>query len=36
MFSFMAPLVLGLSGRLPVEMIFTAIAAQNVANVDVR
>jgi uncharacterized membrane protein YccC len=36
MASFMAPLALGLSGRLPVEMIFTAMAAQNVANVDVR
>lgn len=34
--SFMAPLALGLSGRLPVEMIFAAMAAQNVANVDVR
>ena len=34
--SFMAPLAVGLSGRLPVEMIFTAIAAQNVAIVDVR
>jgi uncharacterized membrane protein YccC len=36
MLSFMAPLAVGLSGRLPVEMIFTAIAAQNVAIVDVR
>jgi uncharacterized membrane protein YccC len=36
MASFMAPLALGLSGRLPVEMIFTAMAAQNLANVDVR
>jgi len=36
MASFMAPLALGLSGRLPVEMIFAAMAAQNVANVDVR
>ena len=34
--SFMAPLAVGLSGRLPVEMVFTAIAAQNVAIVDVR
>ena len=34
--SFMAPLALGLSGKLPVEMIFAAMAAQNVANVDVR
>jgi uncharacterized membrane protein YccC len=36
MASFMAPLALGLSGRLPVEMIFTAMAAQNLAIVDVR
>ncbi len=36
MASFMAPLALGLSGKLPVEMIFAAMAAQNVANVDVR
>ena len=36
MASFMAPLALGLTGRLPVEMIFAAMAAQNVANVDVR
>jgi len=36
MASFMAPLALGLSGRLPVEMIFAAIAAQNLAIVDVR
>lgn len=36
MLSFMAPLAVGLSGRLPVEMIFMAIAAQNVAIVDVR
>ncbi len=36
MASFMAPLALGLSGRLPVEMIFAAIAAQNLAMVDVR
>ncbi|HZZ17737.1 MAG TPA: FUSC family protein [Opitutaceae bacterium] len=36
MASFMAPLALGLSGRLPVEMIFAAMAAQNLANVDVR
>lgn len=36
MLSFMAPLVLGLTGRLPVEMIFAAMAAQNVANADVR
>lgn len=36
MASFMAPLALGMSGRLPVEMIFAAMAAQNVANVDVR
>lgn len=36
MVSFMAPLALGVSGWLPVNMIFAAIAAQNVANVDVR
>jgi uncharacterized membrane protein YccC len=36
MASFMAPLALGLSGRLPVEMIFAAMAAQNLAIVDVR
>ncbi len=36
MLSFMAPLALSLTGRLPVEMIFMAIAAQNVAIVDVR
>lgn len=36
MASFMAPLALGLAGRLPVEMVFAAMAAQNVANVDVR
>ena len=36
MASFMAPLALGLSGRLPVEMVFAAMVAQNVANVDVR
>jgi uncharacterized membrane protein YccC len=36
MASFMAPMLLGLTGRLPFEMIFAAIAAQNLANVDVR
>jgi uncharacterized membrane protein YccC len=36
MLSFMAPLAVGLTGRLPFELIFTAIAAQNVAIVDVR
>jgi uncharacterized membrane protein YccC len=36
MLSFMAPLAVGLTGKLPFEMIFTAIAAQNVAIVDVR
>jgi uncharacterized membrane protein YccC len=36
MASFMAPLALGLSGRLPVEMIYAAMAAQNLAIVDVR
>ncbi len=36
MLSFMAPLALGISGRLPVELIFAAIAAQNIALVDVK
>lgn len=36
MLSFMAPLLLSLNGRLPVEVAFAAVAAQSIANVDVR
>jgi uncharacterized membrane protein YccC len=36
MASFMAPFAIGLSGRHTVEMIFAALAAQVLANVDVR
>ena len=36
MASFMAPFAIGLSGRHLVEMIFAALAAQVLANVDVR
>jgi len=35
-FAFMVPLLLAVAGRLPVEMIFAAVAAQNIALVDVR
>ncbi|MGH7996211.1 MAG: hypothetical protein ACREFX_07660, partial [Opitutaceae bacterium] len=35
MASFMAPLALGISGRLPVDMIYAAIGAQVIANVNV-
>jgi len=34
--AFMAPLLLALAGRLPVEITFAAIAAQSIALVDVR
>jgi len=34
--AFMAPLLLALAGRLPVEITFSAIAAQSIALVDVR
>jgi Fusaric acid resistance protein-like/FUSC-like inner membrane protein yccS len=34
--AFMAPLMLALAGRLPVEVTFAAVAAQSVALVDVR
>ena len=36
MIAFMAPLLLALTGRLPVEVTFAAIAAQSIALVDVR
>ena len=36
MLSFMAPLLLSLDGRLPVEVVFAGLAAQSIANVDVR
>jgi len=36
MLSFMAPLLLSFYGRLPVEIAFAALAAQSIANVDVR
>ena len=34
MLSFMAPLLLSMEGRLPVEIVFAALAAQSIANVD--
>ena len=35
-FAFMVPLLLAVAGRLPVEMIFAAVAAQSISLVDVR
>jgi uncharacterized membrane protein YccC len=34
--AFMAPLLLALTGKLPVEVVFAAVAAQGIALVDVR
>lgn len=36
MASFVAPLVMALTGHLPVDPVFAAIAAQGIALVDVR